>query len=178
MTGTIHWAKVLGDPVPNYNRDGFEWTFEFVPNAEGLALIEQLGIRDKLKNRGDERGDFLPFKQKQQRADGRLNDPITVVDARNRLWDPKIVNGKPTNLIGNGSLVEVKFRVVDYGKGKPTGVYPTAIRVLDLNKYTRQEFAPLPEDNEFVQKAAADEDSVVFEPENVALDDPLNIEEN
>lgn len=71
--------------------------------------------------------------------------------------------------IGNGSYVEVKFKVVPY---KTTvGVYPQAIRVLELVPYVRQEFAPLPEDNEFVQKVPLDE---VFE----ALDeDPLNVDE-
>lgn len=142
-TGKIHWAKVLGDPVPNFNRDGYEWTFEFTPNDEALGLFKELKITNKMKEK--EGRTFLKFTQKQKQANGKENFPITVVDARNQPWDPNVK-------IGNDSLVEVKFKVVDYGKGMPTGVYPQAIRVLELKPYVRQEFAPLPEDNEFVQK--------------------------
>lgn len=162
VTGHIHWAKVLGDPVPNYNRDGNEWTFDFTPDDEHLGIFDELGIKAKLKNKDDERKTFIQFKQKEKRADGSANLPITIVDARNHPWDPAVK-------IGNGSYVEVKFKVVPY---KTTvGVYPQAIRVLELVPYVRQEFAPLPEDNEFVQKVPLDE---VFE----ALDeDPLNVDE-
>lgn len=139
--------KVLGDPVPNYNRDGNEWTMDFTPDAEGKKLLKELKIADKIKNKGDERGDFIQLKQKETQANGKANFPITVVDARNRPWDPNVK-------IGNGSTVEVKFKVVPY-PGKPTGVYPQAVRVLELIPYVRQEFAPLPEDNQYFQ---ADED--------------------
>lgn len=144
MTGKIHWAKVLGDPVPNYNRDGNEWTFDFTPDKDGLALVKELKIDGKLKNKGDDRGEFIQFKQKEKQASGKPNFPVTVVDAHNRPWDPAVK-------IGNNSTAEVKFKVVDYGKGKPVGVYPQAIRVLELVPYVRQEFAPLPEDSEYLK---------------------------
>lgn len=156
VIGTTHWTKVLGAPVPNYNRDGNEWTFDFTPDENGLKLFEALGIDNKLKNKKDERGTFIQFKQKEKRADGTANFPITVVDAHNRPWDPNVK-------IGNGSTVEVKFKVVDYGKGKPTGVYVQAIRVLDLKEYARQEFAPLPEDSAYLRQyeASAGDDAGV-----------------
>lgn len=169
MVGKTNWTKVLGDPVDNYNKDGKEWTFDFTPDADGEKLIRSLGIGAKLKNKDDERGTFIQFKQKAHRADGTANKPITVVDARNRPWDPNLK-------IGNGSTIEVKFNVVEY---KATiGVYPQAIRVLDLVPYERQEFAPLPEDNEYVQKAEQFAPAEEMNDEEVdALDDPLNIEE-
>jgi hypothetical protein len=170
--GTIRWAKVLGDPVPNYNRDGFEWTFDLVPNAEALALFRELGIDNKMKEKDGVH--FMRFTQKQQQANGRANFPITVVDARNRPWDPKIVDGKVTNPIGNDSLVEVKFKKVAYGVGKPVGVYPQAIRVLEFKPYVRQEFAPLPEDSEYVQNFADDfAEPVEVEQVEAVEDDPL-----
>lgn len=144
VTGKLHWAKILGDPVPNYNRDGREWTLDFTPDAEGKKLFKELKIDGKLKNKGDERGDFIQFRQRELRADGTPNFPISVVDARNRKWDPSVK-------IGNDSLGEVKFKVVDYGKGKPVGIYPQAVRVLEHKVYEREEFAPLPEDNKYVQ---------------------------
>jgi hypothetical protein len=159
MIGTVNWAKVLGDPVPNYNRDGREWTFDFTPDKDGLALVKKLKIADKMKNKGDERGDFIQFKQKEMQTNGKPNFPVTVVDAKNMPWDPKLdAKGKPTNLIGNGSTIEVKFRVVDYGVGKPTGVYPQAIRVLEHKPYVRQEFAPLTEDSQYFQADEAVEE--------------------
>lgn len=147
VVGKILWAKVLGDPVPNYNRDGFEWTFDFVPDADALKLFKELKIDNKMKEKDGVK--FLRFTQKQKQANGKDNFPITVVDARDRIWDP-------ATKIGNDSTVEVKFKVVAYGPGKPTGVYPQAIRVLDHKPYVRQEFAPLPEDNEFVQRLVDD----------------------
>jgi hypothetical protein len=153
MTGKAHWVKILGDPVPNYGRDGFEWTFDFVPDEQGMDLVKELKITDKLKDKSDERGKFLAFKQKATRANGKSNDPITVVDARNRPWDPDVK-------IGNGSTVEVKFNVVDYGKGKPTGVYVQAVRVLEHVPYVRQEFAPLPEDSPFLEGVADDVEEI------------------
>jgi hypothetical protein len=175
VTGKIQWAKVLGDPVPNFSKDGFEWTFDLVPNEEGLALFAELGIMDKMKKSKTGGPDFIRFTQKKQQANGRENFPITVVDARNRPWDPKIVDGKVTNAIGNDSLVEVKFKVNNYGVGKPTGVYPQAIRILEHKEYVRQEFAPLPEDSPYVHNF--DEEVAVeeFAPsaDEMGVRDPL-----
>jgi hypothetical protein len=149
VVGTIRWPKVF-DLVPNYNKDGLEWTFDFVPDKEALKLFQEVGIADKVKEK--EGVKFLRFTQKEKRLNGEKNFPITVVDARNRPWDPKRdEQGKVTNAIGNDSTVEVKFKVVHYGPGKPTGVYPQAIRVLELKPFVRQEFAPLPEDNKYFQ---------------------------
>jgi hypothetical protein len=85
--------------------------------------MKKLKIADKIKNKGDERENFIQLKQKEKQANGKANFPITVCDARNRPWDHNVK-------IGNGSTVEVKFKVVEY-PGKPTGVYPQAVRVLD-----------------------------------------------
>lgn len=174
LTGIGNWMKVLGDPVPNYARDGNEWTLDFTPNKEALEALAALKLNNKLKNKDDMRGQFLALKQKEFTAKGKKNDPITVVDARNRPWDQSVK-------IGNGSLIEVKLDVVDYGKAMPTGLYVRAIRVLDLVPFVRQEFAPLPEDNEFVQKVPDTEfpsvgeilEGIVHEDEG----DPLNVEE-
>jgi hypothetical protein len=157
MIGTVNWAKVLGDPVPNYGKDGFEWTFDFTPDEDGLVLMKKLKIADKLKNKGDERENFIQFKQKEKQASGKANFPITVVDAKNMPWDPKLdAQGKPTNLIGNMSVCEVKFKINEY-PGKPTGVYPQALRVLEHKPYVRQEFAPLSEDSKYFQAESVDE---------------------
>jgi hypothetical protein len=171
FTGKVHWAKVLGAPVANYNRDGFEWTFDFTPDdLEAVKAVPALA--KKIKNKGDDRGDFIQLKQKEKTSTGKVNRPITVVDARNRPWNSDIK-------LGNGSLCEVKIDIVEYKT--TTGVYPLGIRVLELQPYVRQEFAPRPEDDEYAAKAdeynvfeeVSEEDIV----EDVLDDDPLKIGE-
>lgn len=175
LNGKVFWAKILGDPVDNYQKDGKEWTMDFVPDKEGLATLKNLGLEKKIRNKDDERGDFIQLRQREYRANGKKNDPITVVDAKNRPWNRE-------TKIGNGSDVEVKIDVADYGKGKPMGVYPRAVRVLDLVAYVRQEFAELPEDNKYVEKA--DEFNPVEEAElaefvaEESANDPLEVEDD
>lgn len=146
IKGRGYWMKVLGEPVDNYGKDGKEWTGDVTVDDEARAVLEAAGVADKIKNK-DERGDFLAFKQKATRRNGESNRPITIVDARNRPW-PQDVK------IGNESLIELKFNVVPY-PGKPSGLYPQAIRVLEHVPYERQEFAALPEDSEYVKNAPA-----------------------
>lgn len=165
FTGKVNWAKVLGDPVPNYAKDGKEWTFDFVPNDESLKEMIKNGLKDKIKGRGyntgrtgqyADRDPFVRLVQKEFRTDGKRNDPIVVCDARNRIWDNDVK-------IGNESLAEVKVNVVDYGKGKPTGMYPQAIRILELVPYVRQEFAPLEEGNPYLDNFEDDGGAIVEE---------------
>lgn len=146
ITGKAYWAKILGKPVPNYSNDGYEWTMDLSLDDKAKEMINQLGISDRIRNKGDARGDFISFKQRETRADGSKNEPIRVVNAKNQPWDHN-------NKIGNDSLVDVKFNVKDYGKGKKPGVYIQAVRVLDHIPYVTQDFDELPEDNEYVQKA-------------------------
>ena len=142
IRGVANWAKVLGDPVPNYGGDNREWTIDVTPDDESRDLIERIGLGGRIKNKGDERGDFMQFRQREKRQDGSLNRRISVVDHNDQPWNQQ-------TLIGNGSVVELKFEYKDYGAGKHPGVYPQAIRVLEAKEYQRQEFAPLKEDDPY-----------------------------
>ena len=142
VSGKLAWAKVVGDPVPNYNKDGREWTFELEPNEAGLQKFIQHGLTDRIKGRGynigtkgqhKDREPFLQFKKPEFRRDGEANLPIRLYDGDNVEWE----NGK---LIGNGSTADVKLDIRDYGPGKNKGVYPIAIRVTDLVEYESSEF--------------------------------------
>lgn len=144
IRGKVHWAKVLGDPVLNYGGDAKEWTLDLTPDDEGLQLIESLGLNDRLKNKNDERGQFMAFRQREKRMDGSLNRRISVEDADGNPWPHD-------KLIGNGSDVDLKFEFKDYGKGKYPGLYPQALRILNLKEYQRQEFAPLKPDDKFAK---------------------------
>lgn len=149
IRGTAYWAKILGEPRKNNFDDYREWTIDVSPDEDGLKLFKSLGIMDRLKDPrdGETRGRFITLKQRELRADGRRNDPIKVVNAAGEPWPEDI-------LIGNGSTIDVKFNVKDYGKGKRKGVYIQAIRVLELVPFERVEFAPLSADDEFFAKAA------------------------
>lgn len=120
--------------------------------------MKKLGLSDRLRDpkEGDTRTEqYVSFRQKELRKDGSPNDPIRIVDASNKTWNDR--------LIGNGSIVEVKFVVRDYGPGKKAGMYIRAIRVLELVPYETQEFAPLDSDDEYFAGNTDNEDTVEAE---------------
>lgn len=179
LRGKLQYARVLGEPVLNYNKDGKEWKFDFIPldQKEAAKRLKELGVRDRLrslKNKDDEPRydgvEYMSFKQKATKADGSDNTPINVVDASGNGWDQD-------KLIGNDTVVDLKFVVIDNGPSRFKGVYPRSIRVLKLEEYTRSEFDPLDEDDEFYSPESNSEGG----KENTAkgeyddLDDDLDI---
>jgi len=146
IRGKAYWAKILGDPVWNYSKDGKEWKMDLTIDDKALATLKSAGIGDRVKDKDDERGKFITLKQRATRADGTPNLPPRVVASDNSAWDQN-------TLIGNETPVDVKIEVRDNGKGKKHGVYIRAVRVLELKQYIPQEFAPIGEDDEFYGKA-------------------------
>lgn len=147
IRGTLHWAKVLGKPRLNTYSNENEWSVDVTPDAKGMLELKRLKLTNKLKNKNDDRKEFLSFRQKEFRTmkDGskEANRPIRILDIKGQPWP----EGK---LIGNGSTADVKFVLAPPMPGKPNaGLYIQAIRVLDLVSYETQEFAPLSEDDEF-----------------------------
>jgi len=162
--GKLQYAKVLGEPVPNYAKDGKEWKFDFIPNDPDNAAkeLKSLGVGDRLRSAentdGEPRYDgakFLTFKQRAERNDGSPNNPVRVLDIHNNPWPQDV-------LLGNETVADVKFVVIDNGKGKFKGIYPRSIRVLDLVPYTSQEFEPIDEDDEFFKKAKEQERQIAL----------------
>jgi hypothetical protein len=78
---------------------------------------------------------FLSFRHKELKADGTKADPLRIVDAQAEQWDNR--------LIGNGTEVNAKFVVKDYGKGRKKGMYLRAIQILDLVPYVVKDFEPV-----------------------------------
>lgn len=183
LRGKAHYAKILGDPVLNFSKDGKEWKMDLELINEGFEKeLEAAGIADRVKNKEKylDGAPHLSFKQKELKRNGSANDPIEVVDAAGNPWDQ-------SKLIGNESIVDVKFVVVDYGKSMPKGVYIRKVRVLDLVPFENNDFEPLDENDEFYQKAVQAErdqamlamesttaSSVPFDTED-ALDDDLPV---
>ena len=149
--GKTSFAKVLGDPLPNKFGDDRNWTVDLVISPEAVKEAKALGIGDKVKRKEEylDGQPFLSFKHPELRKSGEANKPIKVVDIAGRDWDQ-------SKLIGNGSDVDVKFAVVDFGKGKKKGMYIRSIRVLKLVEYGgKSEFAEIDEDDEFFEEAQA-----------------------
>lgn len=155
ITGKISWAKILGDPVENYNKDGREWTFEVEPSEGGIQQLVEQKLTDRIKGRGyntgtknqhADREPFIQLKRPEFTKDGEPNEPIRLYDENDVKWDAKLnEKGQPTNLIGNGSSVDVKLDVRDYGPGKKKGIYPIAIRVTEHVPYQASEFGAMDE---------------------------------
>lgn len=152
IRGVLNYAKVLGKARPHtglekYNKGPY-WSVDVTPDAKGRKDLEALGASDKLKEPSPKdkarvgNDTFLSLRLLENRTDGDKNPPPRVVDARGEPW-------AENKLIGNGSVGDVKVRVVDYGKGVQKGIYLQAIRVLDHVPYEIEDFAPLSEDDEF-----------------------------
>lgn len=144
LRGKAFYPKIL-ELVPNYSRDGYEWTMDFMPCDEDLGKFKGLGILDRLKRREGSviPGQYITLKQREKKTNGDANKPPKVKDINGKDWD------KDTK-IGNGSDVDVKINIVDYGKGKKKGIYLNAVRVLSLVPYTGgSDFPALTPEDEF-----------------------------
>lgn len=131
VSGKVYWCKLLGTPRSNYEGTGREWTVEFEPND--VTFLKQHGLLDRLKNKYEDRGDFITLRKKEFTNDGVKNEPVRIYDANNEPWSEE-------KLIGNGSEADAKIQIVDYGKGKKKGVYLSALRITSHVPYVSNEF--------------------------------------
>ena len=131
VKGKVYWAKIVGDKalVDNYDKDGKEWTYEFEP--EDTSFLKTHRLLDRLKDKnatGDREGkEYLILKKPELDRDGKKNAPINIVDEDGNDW-----NGK---LLGNGTAVDAKLSIVDFGAGKKKAIWTLALRVRDLVEY-------------------------------------------
>jgi hypothetical protein len=169
LRGKVYWAKVLGAPRPNFNGDAREWTFEFEPDEDGLKIIKDHKLTDRLKDKHEGRGKYLVLKRSELTKDGEPNKHIRVYDNDDQPWDSE-------TLIGNGSSAVVKIDIRDYGTGKKKGIYPVAIKIKELVSYKSSEFGGYDDPDKEAQKAAPKRDTFKkdfgLEPDD-DLDDPL-----
>lgn len=151
LRGTAYWAKILGKPSPGYKGKGLFWNMDLAPDSLPEAAAK-MG-KDKIKNKDDDRGRFVSFKQEYKQLIGKDGEPYMTSPPK--IFDIKGQKWPEDKKIGNGSKVDVKFSVVDYGDDK-VGVYIKAVRVLKYIPYEAGEFSPVDEEDEFF-----DEDSPV-----------------
>lgn len=134
VTGTVYWAKIVGDRAlhSNYDGDGREWSYELEPDDVSFLKEHRLLDRLKDKNATNGRGEYLVLRKPEFDKDGNKNEPIRIYDEDNSPWDDR--------LLGNGTRVVAKLRIVDWGKGKKKGIYTTALRVEELVPFVSNEF--------------------------------------
>ena len=110
ITGKAQWASVI-QPNTKYEH---VWCIDVCNlDAKAKKILKADGIAHKIKNVGDDRGDFIKITQKVDKRDGTKFDAPKVVDGMKRPF---------TQLIGNGSEVAVKYKARDWEHGGKSGI--------------------------------------------------------
>ena len=130
ISGTSYWASVIS-PNTKFDADGV-WTID-VGNLDDLNKKKAQKDGLTIKNKGDEKEDFVTFKRKVRNNKGNLNRQPNVVDANKRLITE--------TMIGNGSKVNVLYEAFEWNFGGKTGVSADlrAVQVTELVPYTTEE---------------------------------------
>jgi len=130
ISGTAYWASVI-TPNTKFDADGV-WTID-VGNLDDLNKKKAQKDGITVKNKGDEKDDFVTIKRKVRNAKGNLNRQPNVVDANKTLITE--------TMIGNGSKVNVLYEPFEWNFGGKTGVSADlrAVQVTELVPYTTEE---------------------------------------
>jgi hypothetical protein len=138
VKGRVFWAKIIGDKAlhQNYEGTGRQWSYEFEP--ADTSFLKEHKLLDRLKDKEDaknpDKGAFLNLRKPEFDKDGNKNDPIRVYNSDDTAWDEEV-------LLGNGTAVDAKLKVVDWGKGKKKSIFTTALRVTEHVPYVSNEFS-------------------------------------
>ncbi len=125
IQGKAYWASVMR-PNTTFDSDGV-WTVDVSLDAKNKKIAE--GDKLTIKNKGDDRGDYVTVRRNVRRKDGSFNKAPQVMDSQKRVM-------KET-LIGNGSEVSVLYTTYDWEfKGRSgTNADLRAIQVKNLVPY-------------------------------------------
>jgi len=128
LSGKCHYASVV-EPNTTFEPT---WQIDIALDKESKKLVEAAGL--SIKNKGDDRGEYVTLKRKVLRKDGSRRRAPSVKDSQNNPWDSK--------LIGNGSTVNVKALPFDWSYAGKTGRSAdlTAVQVVDLIEYNTDDF--------------------------------------
>ena len=105
ISGKSYWAQVVA-PSTKFDEGGV-YSIDVSVDAENKKKAEADGL--SVKNKGDERGDFVTIKRKATRKDGTQNRAPEIKDHMKRPLEGV--------LIGNGSTVNVLYRMYDWKWG-------------------------------------------------------------
>ena len=119
LQGQAYYAKVIGKPKPGYDKTKLEWSTDVAINSETKKRLIKEGVGAYIKNKGDDRGDFISFKRAATKMDGTPGKPIEVVDNKGQPWDQN-------TFIGNKSVVNVMYALNEKAAG---GLKPGLIKM-------------------------------------------------
>ena len=126
INGKAYWAAVAS-PNTTFDPDGM-WTVDVCNlDEKNVKLAKKDGI--SIKNKGDDRGDFVTIKRKVRRKDGVMNRAPELMDAQKRTLS--------NVMIGNGSVVNVLYNTYDweYRGRQGTSADLRSVQVVDLIPY-------------------------------------------
>jgi hypothetical protein len=117
----LEYFRLIGEPHDNFNKDGKEWTTNFILNDEHLAVCRENGMAKayvktarKVDGVDTEVPPFIKFTKKAHGADGTPKEPITVLDRTAKPWNPAVA-------IGNGSKADIIVNLNEVGMGPNKG---------------------------------------------------------
>ena len=121
ISGKSYWCKILGKPVTG--EYGTAWSFDLAIDADTKKRLLSAGMSpDYVKNKSDDRGDFITFKRNAVKTDGTNAKPYSVVGPDKTEW--------PQNkLIGNGSTLNVMVSLNETKYKGKTKLKPSAVAV-------------------------------------------------
>ena len=129
ISGIAYWAAIT-NPNTTFDPDGV-WSIDVCNlDKKNLDVIKKDGLT--VKNKGDDRGDFVTVKRKVRRKDGSLNRAPDLVDGQKRTMTQ--------TLIGIGSEVNVHYTTYDWEfKGRAgVGADLRAVQVTNLIPYNTE----------------------------------------
>ena len=108
LSGKAHWASIAN---PNTTFEPV-YSIDLAIEGDELNKARQLGLT--IKNKGDDRGNFVTIKGKHYRQDGSENKRPDLVDSNK--------NNMGNTLVGNGSDVNVLFKTFEWEYAGKTGM--------------------------------------------------------
>jgi len=147
IQGKAYWASII-TPNTTFDTDGI-WSIDVGNlNKKNKKRAEENGLI--VKNRGDDRGDFVTIKRRVKRADDTASIPPKIIDAQK--------NDMSTTRVGNGSLVNVLYYAWEWEFKEHKGVSADlhAVQVINLVPYNcdneDEAFEVVPEDKTKTKK--------------------------
>lgn len=127
------WCRLLGKPHSGFDktdRSQDRWSVDVSLSKEQVKELVGLGLKTQIKNRDDDRGDFIQFIQKAFTRDGQPMRAPEVVDGQKKPWDQ-------TKLIGNGSILNISYKIIETSFGPKKFLKPIlkAVQVWKLEEF-------------------------------------------
>lgn len=126
LTGVeTEYFRLQGEPHLNYNKDGTEWSANFILTDEHVEELKNQGMaKAYLKETKDDKRPMIKFTKPATLKSGAPAKRPVVRDSANKAWASE-------NLIGNGSKVDIVVALNEMKSGPNQGkLKPTVLKVV------------------------------------------------